>query len=445
MTVPMTMPDRVFLSFDTDRVFTHVSVLATFRMPDSAPGFVDELMDRLRGAATVVAPFNYLAPAPRPRRRWRVLDDRDIDLGHHVRHTRLDAPGTRPQLERAVAALHSRPLDPARPLWEFHVIDGLAGNRFALCAKVHHSLMDGTALIGLLSAMTASDPDVVELTPIWSIPLPAVTPAAGSPLTMARELAGGAWRFIVEGWRRTDPAFAVPLGGPRSRLLNGRLSTRRSWATADFAADRIRRIADRAGASVNEVLLVALSAALRRYLADRSELPERGLIAGVPVASRSQVADPRHNAGGMILVNLFTDVADPYERLQGVLRSSAVAKRHFETMSPPAADRYAVLTFGPFMIEEITHLSGRVKAPFNVTVSNVAGPGSPRYLLGAAQDGLYAAANLGHGQRLNMTVMSACGQIGVGFTGCGEALADLDRLAGVLTEAVSELEAVLWA
>lgn len=142
----------------------------------------------------------------------------------------------------------------------------------------------------------------------------------------------------------------------------------------------MQALAQSCGASLNEILLAILSGALRRYLTERGELPARSLVAGVPVASRSGFADPRHNAGAMILVNLFTDRADPQDRLQGVVRSSALAKEHLYTMSPAAADHYAVLTFGPFMLQELARLSGRVNAPFNVTLSNVAGPREQRYL-----------------------------------------------------------------
>jgi diacylglycerol O-acyltransferase len=438
----MSMPDRVFLSFDTESVFTHMSLISIFRIPDTTKGFVADLVARLRAGQTVVGPFNYRAPSRWPRRRWDVLDRGDIDLDHHVIHSALPAPGGMRQLESAIARVHSRPLDPTKPLWETHVIEGLADGRFAICFKVHHALMDGVALMDQFARMVSSDPLDRDLRPIWAVPLRRPAAPVVRWLGAGRELARGARRFAAEGLHPTDPAFAVPMAGPRSRLLNGQLSRQRSWATTEFDAARMHSLAERADASINEIFLAALSGALRRYLTERGELPGRGLVAGVPVASRSGAGDSRHNAGGMILVNLFTDLADPVERLRGIKRSSALAKEHLDSMSPSAADLYAVLTFGPFMLQEVTHLSGRVRAPFNVTVSNVPGPRAQRYLLGAPLDGLFGAANLGHGQRLNMTVVSAGDHIGVGFTGCGDALGDVDRLADHLGDAVVELEAV---
>jgi diacylglycerol O-acyltransferase / wax synthase len=258
-----------------------------------------------------------------------------------------------------------------------------------------------------------------------------------------RELAAAAWRFVVEAWRPTDPAFAIPLRCPRSRRLNGRLSPNRSWAATEFDSARIRDLAHRAGASLNEIFLAALSTVLREYLTAHGELPRRSLTAGVPASNRGPTADPWHDASGMILVNLFTDLPDPAERLRGIIRSSRLAKEHIASMSPPAADRYAVLAMGPALLQGVAGLSGRVRAPFNVTVSNVPGPSSPQYLLGAALDGLYAAAPIFHGQLLNLAVVSTGGRIGVAFTTCAAAIADTSRLADLFDDAIAELEAVV--
>ena len=353
-------------------------------------------------------------------------------------------------LEAAIAHIHSRPLDRAKPLWELTVIDGLADGRIALCFKVHHALMDAMTLIKLMSRTFSSDVDDGEIRPIWCLP-PCSSSATGGrrrlgvarTLGVMRELAAAAWRFLVEAWRPTDPAFAVPLRCPPLRRLNGRLSPHRSWAAIEFDSARLRDLAHRAGASLNELLLAALSTVLREYLTARGELPHRSLTAGVPASNRGPTADPWHDANGMILVNLFTDLADPAERLGGIIRSSRLAKEHVASMSPQAADLHAVLTFGPALLQEATRLSGRVRAPFNVTVSNVAGPSSPQYLNGAAMDGLFAAAPLFHGQLLNMAVVSTGGRIGVAFTTCAEAMGDTSRLPELFGDAVAELEAVV--
>jgi WS/DGAT/MGAT family acyltransferase len=446
--IAMSMSDRIFLSSDTDVVRTHMLGVPLLRIPGNAAEFVDDLVARFP-TTTVTAPFNRV-PTRWPRRHWEVIDADAVDFSHHVVRTTLPPPGSMRDLEAAIARIHSRPLDRAKPLWELHVIDGLADGRIALCMKVHHALMDAMRLIKLMSRTFSSDADDGELRPIWCLPPRSSSATGGRPrlgvarkLSVVRELVAGAWRFLAEAWRPTDPAFAVPLRCPRSRRLNGRLSRHRSWAAIEFDGARLRELAHRAEASLNELFLAALSTVLREYLTARGELPHRSLTAGVPASNRGPTADPWHDAGGMILVNLFTDLADPAERLRGIIRSSRLAKEHVASMSRQAADRYALLTFAPYLLQEATRLSGRVRAPFNVTVSNVAGPSSPQYLQGAALDGLFAAAPLFHGQLLNLTVVSTGGRIGVAFTACAAALGDTSRLAELFDDAVAELETVV--
>jgi diacylglycerol O-acyltransferase len=447
--VKMSMPDRVFLSSDTDVVRTHIVGVPLFRISGTAAAFVEDLTARLRATKTITAPFNYRVPARWPRRRWEVVEAAAVDFSSHVVRTTLPTPGSMRDLEAVVAQIHSQALDRAKPLWELHVIDGLADGRIALCLKIHHALMDAMTLIKFMTRTFSPDLNVRSLVPIWSLP-----PRSSSgterrrlgfvrTLGVMRELAAAAWRLVLEACRRTDLAIAIPLRCPRSRRLNGRLSAVRSWAAIELDTTRLRELARRADASLNELVLAALSTVLREYLIARGELPPRGLTAGVPASNRGPNADPRHDASGMILVNLFTDLADPAERLRNIVRSSRLAKEHVASMSQEAADRYALLAMAPALLQSVTRLSGRVRAPFNVTVSNVAGPSSPQYLLGAALDGLLAAAPIFPGQLLNMTVVSAGERIGVAFTTCAAAIGDTNRLAELFGDAVAELETIV--
>ena len=60
---------------------------------------------------------------------------------HHVRG--------RERFATLVSHLMAQPLALARPPWELHVVTGLAGGRFAVVAKLHHSLCDGMKAVGL--------------------------------------------------------------------------------------------------------------------------------------------------------------------------------------------------------------------------------------------------------------------------------------------------------
>ena len=88
-----------------------------------------------------------------------MVDDPDFDIDYHVRRVSLPPPGGRAELETLVADLASRPLDRRRPLWEFHVVEGLEGGRFALVPKVHHAIIDGVSGAEVMAVFFDLSPD----------------------------------------------------------------------------------------------------------------------------------------------------------------------------------------------------------------------------------------------------------------------------------------------
>ena len=68
------------------------------------------------------------------------------------------------ELEAQVGELHPRLLDRDRPLWKFHVFEGLAPgpNRrsaSALYTQVHHAAVDGQAAVALANAIFDLSPE----------------------------------------------------------------------------------------------------------------------------------------------------------------------------------------------------------------------------------------------------------------------------------------------
>ena len=68
-----------------------------------------------------------------------------------MRHITLPKPGSNSQLQQYVARLHSTLLDRSRPLWKFHVLEGLAPGasgrrRVGLYTQLHHAAVDGQAV-----------------------------------------------------------------------------------------------------------------------------------------------------------------------------------------------------------------------------------------------------------------------------------------------------------
>jgi hypothetical protein len=76
---------------------------------------------------------------------------------------------------------------------------------------------------------------------------------------------------------------------------------------------------------------------------------------------------------------------------------------------------------------------------FNLVVTNVPGPQFPLYLLGRRLRGLYPVVPLAHNQALGIAIMSYDGRLGFGLLGDGDAMTDVEELAGDVRAAIAQL------
>ena len=81
------------------------------------------------------------------------VDDPHFNLGYHLRHSALPAPGTEEMLRRTAARIFAQHLDRRKPLWEIWMVEGLGDNRWALLSKVHHCMVDGVSATDLMTVM----------------------------------------------------------------------------------------------------------------------------------------------------------------------------------------------------------------------------------------------------------------------------------------------------
>src|SRR5438309_1148609 len=82
---------------------------------------------------------------------WQVYGG--FDIADHVRRIALEGRAGKAELQTLVSELVATPLDPARPMWQFHLIDRYEGGS-ALIMRVHHCYADGIALIQVMLSMT---------------------------------------------------------------------------------------------------------------------------------------------------------------------------------------------------------------------------------------------------------------------------------------------------
>lgn len=445
MSTRLPLLDSTFLRVETPDTPMHVAGLQIYSLPDDAgPDFVARVVAAFREPVALRKPFNLvlasgLLSAAVPA--WEVVEQ--LDMEYHVRHTALPAPGGERELGELVSHLHGTVLDRTRPLWTCHVIEGLADRRFAIYVKIHHGLTDGVNGNRLVTDQLATTPDGEWRAP-WQEP---TTTAARRPRRKTERDSLALWRAPLElgrglvnlALRRSGPDHVrLPFEAPAS-ILNGRVTNARRVATQQLDLSAIRDVAKREDASVNDIFLAVCGAALRRYLEDRDALPERPLIAGVPVNLREE-GQEGGNAVGFLWSSLATDVADPIERLAAIRVSMGAAKDHLRSMPSAVRPTFTLLTMAPTVA---TVLSGQVtrlpRPPMNVTISNVPGPAETRYLDGARLEAFYPVSLPFQGLGLNITCVSYDGQLNIGVIGSRDALPHLQHIAVYLGEALDEL------
>jgi diacylglycerol O-acyltransferase len=454
--------DRSFLAQERRDVMMHVGALLEFSpSKDSSTDFardfsrdLREELAKLARSVKVEKPWNLRLNHPdmltNPLQAW-VADD-DFDLEYHVRRSALASPGDERELGSLVSRLHGTPLDFHRPPWEAHFIEGLEKKRFAIYFKVHHSLIDGYTGMRLLARSLSTDPGDLD-TPLFFArseserrreheePAPtfsALLNAVRDQIGVAKDI-GRAVMKAVRGFRDDGPKLALPLQAPKS-ILNQKISRSRRFATQQISVDRIKRVATAAGGTLNDVVLAICGAALRRFLRELGELPERPLVAMVPVNVRPKDDPGGGNAVGAILASLATDVESPRKCLDAVIVSTRRAKEQLQGMSKGAIMQYSGLVLAPLMLSFIPGAVGRLRPAFNVVVSNVPGPETPLYFRGWRLDEMYPLSIPFHGYGLNITVQTYAGSLNFGFTGCRDTLPHLQRLAVYSGEVFDEME-----
>jgi len=450
--------DAMFLYGESPETMMHVASLIRFSRPEDAPPhLLREIIDEVRDTRRFEPPWNLKLKHPRflkhPMPSW--VEDESVDIDYHVRRSALPSPGGERELGVLVSRLHGIQIDFTRPPWETHLIEGLEGRNFALYTKMHHSLIDGFTGNKMLAASFSTDPN--ERTPLFfDRPAPSRPRSAGSSSSWQRTWAAirtqldaavevaQPLRELVAGLTSGDTELSGPVVAPYS-ILNGRIGRNRRFATQQYSLDRVKGLARSAGGTLNDLVLAMCAGALRRFLLELGALPNKPLVAMLPVSVRAENDPGGGNSVGALLVSLATDVADPRQRLDTIIASTSRGKERLTRLSRHAVLQLSALTMVPSGLQAITGTLGRVRPQFNVAISNVPGPTQQLYFRGAPMEAVYPVSVPIHGQALNITCQSYNGRLNFGFTGCRDTLPHMQRLAVYTGKALEELEASITA
>ena len=452
---PLSAIDNIFLLMEQRQQPLHVGALCLFTPPpDAPPDFALQLAERLRQSAQAAAPFNRRLVSRAGFKFWD--ESGDFDLAQHFVHLALPKPGRVRELLAMVSRVHAAHLDRAYPLWRIYLIEGLDDGRIALYSKIHHALVDGVAGIRLLMKSMAPDAETSITMPApWEVRtrrtrerrLPVPTPSlrgVNALRALAQQGLDGVtpvfqqFRQVRRDQRAGREDCIGSLQAPRS-ILNNNISGSRRFAAQSYETPRIKAIARRFDATVNDVVLAMCGGALRRYLGELNALPDAPLVAAVPVSTRRDDGDSG-NEVAFALTHLGTHIACPEARLLAVKACMDYNKQVLRALNPSQLMAYEGLMFAPGVFNLLTGFI-RIKTIVNVVISHVPGPRTETYWQGCKLDGVYPVSLLVNNIALNITLVSRHDFIDFGLIGCRKTLPSLQRLLDYLGESLDELEA----
>jgi WS/DGAT/MGAT family acyltransferase len=451
-TIPML--DLMFFLTENQANPRHVGAILILQKPKRGGAcVVEEIVEAYRQAVPV-PPFNRI---PVFRKvglpEWR--DVTAIDMHWHVQHLALPTPGTEAQLNDLVAELHGPMLERDRPGWRLYVIDGLQGDRFAVFTKVHHALMDGESGLALLERSMARSARDKTIRTVVETSLPAHPKARRrrSLLGLERQFARAARAAVSVGWgsnRLAKETLSGLMGFSREKVrpftapmtpMNEPIRNERSVARTVLPLSAMKAVARAWDATLNDVALCVLDAAMNRYLRGLGHPPAHPLVTICPVSLREAGVQQATTAVSAFWAPLGAPRATIARRMRQVMANTQEAKERMRTLPKDAAYAYAVLIFA---MGETLALVPRGQEEYfltaNVLISNVRGPARPLYLNGARLEVICPVSTLLSGMGLNITLISYSGRVVMGFTANASALPQAGLLAQYAKEAFAALQ-----
>ncbi len=448
--------DAAFVDLEDEDRHASLAIASVAVLEGPAPGH-DEFVAAIAGKLPLVPRYRQkmrTVPYDLGRPVW--VDDPGFDINYHIRRTALPAPGDDDALRRLVARVMSQRLDRERPLWECWVVEGLDAGRWAVISKVHHCMADGISGTNLYDAifdhgrrpstplyddwMPAAEPSTLHLTiaalcdltlnPVDQLRL--LSRAVYSPMVAARRLYRtglGALTLAGAIWPASESSLVGPIGVPRH------------YGTARASLADVVRIGKAFHATVNDVVLAAITSGYRQLLLHSGQEPDPSAVRTlVPVSVRAPddhgVCDNRIS---MLLPFLPVEIADPVERLRTVhhrllmLKASNEAETGEALTTLAGHEPYPPVAWG-------LRLAMRLPQRSVVTVTtNVPGPRHPLYILGRRMLEIFPYVPIALRLRTGVSILSYCDQITFGVTTDYAIAPDPSVLADAITDGIREL------
>jgi diacylglycerol O-acyltransferase len=394
-------------------------------------------------------------------------DDEAFDIANHLHRVSLPGKAGKAELEDLVSTLASTPLDFARPLWEYHLVDNYEGGS-AIVMRIHHCYADGIALVRVILSLTHETAEgslelpkdvVTEVgageADFWEQVLKPITGALGSAAQLGRGLmeqgrdlaahprlaAGTVQEAARKGMGFANEVARLALMGRDSDTrFKGVLGKAKRVAWAEpLPLEEVRAVGKALGCSINDVLLSMATGSLRDYLQERGE-PVDGIEirAIVPVNLRPQ--DEGRSLGnrfGMVFLALPIGMEHPLERLYEVRRRMLDLKGSYQPVI--ALGLLSAVGYGPKVLQE--QVTALLSSNASAVMTNVPGPPKPLYFAGKHIRELDFWVPQSGGIGMGVSILSYDGRIQFGVITDAGLVPDPDAIVSRFAE---EFEKLMW-
>lgn len=384
------------------------------------------------------------------------VDDPAFDVRRHLHHRAVPTPGGRAELSELVSSLMTERMERDRPLWDYWFIEGLAGGRWAVLSKLHHSMVDGVSGSDLYHLVLDPTPEPrpaqedgwtpTRATSALSFSAEGARELVFTPVRMARSTmltARHPLRLLrtAVGTAGGLTALAGAVRPVARSSLTGPIDGHRRYTWTEGSLEEIRAVRAAYGVTVNDVALAAISGGFRRLMLGRGETPEAHTLRSlVPVSTRDPGTESvPDNQVSLMLPFLPVDLPDPVERLRAVHDRIRVLRLHHEPEAGGSLTAAAGLgPFPPVKWGIRWGLSLPQRQVATVT-TNVPGPRETLYCLGREAEQLLPYVPIADRVRIGIAIFSYRDALSFGITGDHDSTPDLEVLADGIAESLSEL------
>jgi len=437
------MTDTEALMWAVEREPALRSSFLNVTLLDRAPDF-DRFRLRMEKAVGAIPRLRqHVVPGTGPMSVPSWADDPDFDIAYHVRRIGAPSPGSDRQLFDMAATIYEDAFDPARPLWQFNIVEGLEGGRAALLAKMHHTITDGVGGVRLSAMFLDLERDAPE---------PDIAPAedAGDaahdgggdsildrlrrPLDLTRRAAGEVIDSMKNPVETAQSFMRQVLIADRahSPLWAGKHSMGRHFEVLQVDLDRAKAAAHNLGGTVNDIYLTGVAAGAGAYHRAK-DAPVDEMRVSVPISTRTD-----KSAGGndFAPTRVLVPVGDlpPAERFSTIHERLAGVKNE---RSLGMAETFAgILTSLPSPL--LLRLARQQVETVDFACSNVRGAPFELYVAGAHVEANYPMGPTA-GTAFNATLLSYRNSLDIGLCIDSSVVDDPVLLRDCIKESLEEL------